>query len=900
MCSFGRRLIESSFYLFLKSKQDYILNNALCYSNGKCVFYVKVSPPVSFTCEHRIHFVENHQSETYTYSPSDFAKNHDDKGVSLFWIGFFSCFAAVLLIATVAVVIKKKTKVSEVPEPNITVYRQMEDRENVIVLCKFAEMFGMTFRWRSFDLSVESELNYTMELAECSSSDSSEICVYLVTVSPPASFTCVDEFAFSPDVIDRRSQTYNYSGSEKCQESEDWTDIIDPSILYEWFPEDVRDIGNIFGEYEISEVPEPNITVYRQMEDRENVIVLCKFAEMFGMTFRWRSFDLSVESELNYTMELAECSSSDSSEICVYLVTVSPPASFTCVDEFAFSPDVIDRRSQTYNYSGSDLDVPKPNITVYRQIEDRENVTVMCKFGKTHNIHRHTDTFDRNTETFDLSVESELNCTMEKLKCSSSDFLEIRVFMVTVSPPASFTCVHEFNFRKLRSQTYKYSGSVIDHHKEGVSSFYICFSSFVVVGLFIMTAAVIMTNIRSKTKDVSDAWYMDNHTMTDSPVAWTNNVTSVKDFPDSRFTTTTATTATPMPVPNITVYRQMEDGEHVIVMCENNMAFRKSTLSVESEQSYMLRGHICRPYTKQCVFLVTVSPPASFTCVHEIHSDEDIKYLRSQTYNYRWSVMDHHKEGVSLFYICFSSSIAVGLFIMTAAVIMTNIRSRTKVLDHYDGVSSSYIGFFSFIVVGVVIMTAAVIMTTIRSNAKDSDTSSFLIYNRDHNKCVYAVNATVIQAAPRNVSSKAQHFRWISPSQIISLSFNLCLVSEKIKDWVKIILLPCNDLSPVQTWECKNGTLFGLKGHPLHLNYGNSVPSKNSGSVLDNGVNNGALVAVFDQEEGVSTFYICYSSFIAVGLFIMTAAVIVTNIRSRTKGLPQKAYPIHFFSVQHN
>ncbi|XP_050973760.1 uncharacterized protein LOC127170052 [Labeo rohita] len=178
--------------------------------------------------------------------------------------------------------------------------------------------------------------------------------------------------------------------SQKCQESGDWTDEIDPSILYKWFSEDgFLDIEDIIREFEISEVPEPNITVYRQMEDRENVIVLCKFAEMFGMTFRWRSFDLSVESELNYTMELAECSSSDSSEICVYLVTVSPPASFTCVDEFAFSPDVIDRRSQTYNYSGSG----------------------------------------------------------------------------------------------------------------GVSLFYICFFSFIAVGLFIMTAAVIVTNIRSKTKD---------------------------------------------------------------------------------------------------------------------------------------------------------------------------------------------------------------------------------------------------------------------------------------------------------------------------------------------------------------------------------------------------------------
>jgi len=86
---------------------------------------------------------------------------------------------------------------------------------------------------------------------------------------------------------------------------------------------------------------------------------------------------------------------------------------------------------------------------------------------------------------------------------------------------------------------------------------------------------------------------------------------------------------------------------------------------------------------------------------------------------------------------------------------------------------------------------------------------------------VYAESATVVRTAPCDVSSKAQHFRWISSSQILSLSFNLCLGSENITNWVKITLLPCNDISPVQTWECKDETLFGLKGLPLHLNYGN-------------------------------------------------------------------------------
>ncbi|XP_050972910.1 uncharacterized protein LOC127169514 [Labeo rohita] len=284
----------------------------------------------------------------------------------------------------------------------------------------------------------------------------------------------------------------------------------------------------------------------------------------------------------------------------------------------------------------------------------------------------------------------------------------------------------------------------------------------------------------------------------------------------------------------------------------------------------------------------------------------------------------------------------------------------------------------------------------------NSDTTSFLIYNEDHNKCMHAVNATVVQAAPCDASSKAQHFKWLSSSQIISLSFNLCLGSEKIKNWVKIILLPCNDSSPVQTWECKRKCLFGLKGQPLHLNYGHNgsdimlytgtgvwshwqiyvtkenlcsrgyqdVPVPNitvfrqmedkeymivmclfgrrhiesSFHLFLEGEHNYTLnnplcysneKCVFEMkvsppvsftcehkihsveshqsetytyspsvqptdsstpycqtqnfaeghdEEGVPLFYICFFSFITVGLFIMTAAVIVTTIRSKTKG----------------
>uniref|UniRef100_A0A673JTC9 Uncharacterized protein n=1 Tax=Sinocyclocheilus rhinocerous TaxID=307959 RepID=A0A673JTC9_9TELE len=123
-------------------------------------------------------------------------------------------------------------------------------------------------------------------------------------------------------------------------------------------------------------------------------------------------------------------------------------------------------------------DVPVPNITVFRQMEDRERVIVMCSFGR------------RLIESsFQLSLKSKYNYTLKNPLCYSS---EKCVFKVKGSPPVSFACVHQIDsVMNRQSETYTYN-----HHEEGVSSFYICFSSFIAVGLIIMTVAVIMATIR--------------------------------------------------------------------------------------------------------------------------------------------------------------------------------------------------------------------------------------------------------------------------------------------------------------------------------------------------------------------------------------------------------------------
>uniref|UniRef100_A0A671TDE0 Uncharacterized protein n=1 Tax=Sinocyclocheilus anshuiensis TaxID=1608454 RepID=A0A671TDE0_9TELE len=120
------------------------------------------------------------------------------------------------------------------------------------------------------------------------------------------------------------------------------------------------------------------------------------------------------------------------------------------------------------------------------------------------------------------------------------------------------------------------------------------------------------------------------------------------------------------PVPIITVYQQMEDREHVIVMCSFGRRFIESSLqlSVDYEQNYTLKNPACIAHDV-CVFNITVRPPVSLTCIHEIITFGNDSYLLSESY-------------VSSFYIGFFSFIVVGVIIMTAAVIVTNIRSNAQ------------------------------------------------------------------------------------------------------------------------------------------------------------------------------------------------------------------------------
>ncbi|KAI7797934.1 uncharacterized protein LOC130568288 isoform X2 [Triplophysa rosa] len=144
--------------------------------------------------------------------------------------------------------------------------------------------------------------------------------------------------------------------------------------------------------------------------------------------------------------------------------------------------------------------------------------------------------------------------------------------------------------------------------------------------------------------------------------------------------------------PNITMYQQVEDRGHFIVMCTNKLwshsGWSSSKLSIESDNNYTLERVIHFQHDVN-YYKITVSPPVSFTCVQKARFRGNITKLHSETYIFnqsgyptirvnKISVSDHREEGVSSSYVGFVSFIAVGLIIMTVVVIVTTFKSNSK------------------------------------------------------------------------------------------------------------------------------------------------------------------------------------------------------------------------------
>ncbi|XP_077159612.1 macrophage mannose receptor 1-like [Paroedura picta] len=106
------------------------------------------------------------------------------------------------------------------------------------------------------------------------------------------------------------------------------------------------------------------------------------------------------------------------------------------------------------------------------------------------------------------------------------------------------------------------------------------------------------------------------------------------------------------------------------------------------------------------------------------------------------------------------------------------------------------------------------------------DTSTFLIFNEDHRVCVDAHSSDMVTTSTCDHANEAQMFRWISSNQLMSVSLKLCVGVTSKANWMPIILYPCDSDSEFQKWECRNDTLFAIKGADLYFNYGNKNEKK--------------------------------------------------------------------------
>ncbi|XP_036433970.1 uncharacterized protein LOC118812968 [Colossoma macropomum] len=136
-----------------------------------------------------------------------------------------------------------------------------------------------------------------------------------------------------------------------------------------------------------------------------------------------------------------------------------------------------------------------------------------------------------------------------------------------------------------------------------------------------------------------------------------------------------------IPVPTVEVYQQVEGRERVLVVCQFGTKTSRSSfqLSVtEGKSSYMLYDPACT-VEFVCMFNATVSPPASFSCMHGLNRPDASPAQFSETYFYHpQEVSNQPVPAVSPFYIGFASLIGVCLIVMVIVMVVTTLRTRHK------------------------------------------------------------------------------------------------------------------------------------------------------------------------------------------------------------------------------
>uniref|UniRef100_A0A8C3EH72 Uncharacterized protein n=1 Tax=Corvus moneduloides TaxID=1196302 RepID=A0A8C3EH72_CORMO len=101
----------------------------------------------------------------------------------------------------------------------------------------------------------------------------------------------------------------------------------------------------------------------------------------------------------------------------------------------------------------------------------------------------------------------------------------------------------------------------------------------------------------------------------------------------------------------------------------------------------------------------------------------------------------------------------------------------------------------------------------------------FSIYNEDNKLCAQAQNSSSVITTTCDEHDEFQKFRWVSPTQLMSMALKLCLGVLAKDDEAAITLESCNRTNELQWWECRNETL-ATHGKDLFLNYGKGKGKK--------------------------------------------------------------------------
>ena len=124
----------------------------------------------------------------------------------------------------------------------------------------------------------------------------------------------------------------------------------------------------------------------------------------------------------------------------------------------------------------------------------------------------------------------------------------------------------------------------------------------------------------------------------------------------------------------------------------------------------------------------------------------------------------------------------------------------------------------------------------------------FLIYNKEHNKCI-SIENEIITARPCNPMTDNQKLRWTQYDQLQNIFNQTCLSApETAGNWDLVKLSTCDRHDKYQVWTCV-GDFVRLNGTLLNLNYGNHQGGDNV--VLYNGKGLWSIWTVYGEDVHV-------------------------------------------------